>query len=136
MRWYDTETGRWLSKDPIGIFGGVNLYDFCGNAPVLHVDPRGEFWPAAIVVAGVGVVFYVLFKHAYNMKKKMDSADVNDLQDVVSKAIDCAEDTMTSVSPVFGPPMPDVVMPLTDVATGAIMKPVWHEVFDKVRPCK
>jgi RHS repeat-associated protein len=40
-RWYDPITGRWLSKDPIGISGGLNLYAFCGNNPVNFVDPMG-----------------------------------------------------------------------------------------------
>lgn len=40
-RWYSPETGRWLSKDPIGISGGLNLYAFCGNNPVNFVDPFG-----------------------------------------------------------------------------------------------
>jgi RHS repeat-associated protein len=40
-RWYSPETGRWLSKDPIGISGGWNLYVFCGNNPVNFVDPYG-----------------------------------------------------------------------------------------------
>ena len=33
MRWYDSETGRWLSKDPISLNGGINLYAFCGDSP-------------------------------------------------------------------------------------------------------
>ena len=40
-RWYDSETGRWLSKDPIGISGGLNLYAFCSNNPVNFIDPSG-----------------------------------------------------------------------------------------------
>ncbi|MBW2690920.1 MAG: RHS repeat-associated core domain-containing protein, partial [Deltaproteobacteria bacterium] len=40
-RWYDPETGRWLSKDPVGISGGLNLYAFCENNPVHFVDPDG-----------------------------------------------------------------------------------------------
>ena len=42
MRWYDAETGRWLSKDPIRLSGGLNLYaGFRGN-PLLFVDCFGE----------------------------------------------------------------------------------------------
>ncbi len=40
-RWYDPLTGRWLSPDPIGISGGLNLYVFCGNDPVNNRDPWG-----------------------------------------------------------------------------------------------
>ena len=40
-RWYEPETGRWLSPDPIGISGGLNLYAFCGNDPVNQIDPMG-----------------------------------------------------------------------------------------------
>ena len=42
MRWYDAETGRWLSKDPIGLSGGLNLYAFCGNSPSIMSDPLGQ----------------------------------------------------------------------------------------------
>ena len=42
MRWYDPETGRWLSKDPIGLSGGLNLYAFCGNTLLNSVDFYGE----------------------------------------------------------------------------------------------
>jgi len=40
-RWYSPETGRWLSKDPIGIAGGLNLHVFCENNSVNFVDPWG-----------------------------------------------------------------------------------------------
>ena len=41
MRWYDAETGRWLSKDPIGLNGGLNLYAFCADDPANKKDPLG-----------------------------------------------------------------------------------------------
>ncbi len=31
---YDPNMGRWLSRDPIGEEGGVNLYGFVGNRPI------------------------------------------------------------------------------------------------------
>ncbi len=40
-RWYAPELGRWLSPDPIGIEGGLNLYEFCHNDPVNFRDPSG-----------------------------------------------------------------------------------------------
>jgi len=43
-RYYNPITGTWLSKDPIGISGGFNLYAFCENNPVNFVDPMGLRW--------------------------------------------------------------------------------------------
>ena len=40
-RWYDPQTGRFLSQDPIGLAGGVNLYAYAGNNPVSFSDPFG-----------------------------------------------------------------------------------------------
>jgi RHS repeat-associated protein len=40
-RWYNPDWGRWLSKDPIGLEGGLNLYVFCANDPVNRTDPAG-----------------------------------------------------------------------------------------------
>ena len=40
-RWYMPEIGRWISKDPIGISGGLNLYIFCENNPISFIDPLG-----------------------------------------------------------------------------------------------
>jgi RHS repeat-associated protein len=40
-RWYDPQTGRFLSQDPIGLAGGVNLYAYAGNNPVAYTDPFG-----------------------------------------------------------------------------------------------
>ena len=40
-RWYDANQGRWLTRDPIGYSGGLNLYEYCGNNPVMGIDPSG-----------------------------------------------------------------------------------------------
>lgn len=38
---YDPTIGRWLSRDPIGEEGGVNLYRYVSNNPVKFIDPFG-----------------------------------------------------------------------------------------------
>jgi hypothetical protein len=38
---YNTSTGRWLSRDPIGERGGANLYTFVWNSPGNRIDYFG-----------------------------------------------------------------------------------------------
>jgi hypothetical protein len=40
-RFYDPNTGRWPSRDPIGEQGGVNLYGFVGNDGINRLDLWG-----------------------------------------------------------------------------------------------
>jgi RHS repeat-associated protein len=40
-RYYDPRAKRFLSEDPIGLEGGVNLYTYVGNDPVSLDDPYG-----------------------------------------------------------------------------------------------
>ncbi|WP_308025175.1 RHS repeat domain-containing protein, partial [Neisseria oralis] len=40
MRYYEAETGRFINQDPIGLWGGENLYAFAPNAQA-WVDPLG-----------------------------------------------------------------------------------------------
>ncbi|WP_224101122.1 RHS repeat-associated core domain-containing protein [Paraburkholderia caribensis] len=39
-RYYDPHAGRFISKDPIGLSGGINLYQYAPN-PVQWIDPLG-----------------------------------------------------------------------------------------------
>ena len=73
MRYYEPETGRYLTRDPIGYLGGANVYVCVFNNPVNHIDPLGLAEPATLtsalvfagaaptapVVAGVAVVVSV-----------------------------------------------------------------------------
>ena len=40
-RYYDPETGRWPSRDPIQERGGVNLYGYVGNDGIGRIDVLG-----------------------------------------------------------------------------------------------
>ncbi|MGE0481254.1 MAG: RHS repeat-associated core domain-containing protein [Phycisphaerae bacterium] len=43
-RWYQPDIGRFVQRDPIGIAGGLNCYDYCGSQPVGRADPSGLQW--------------------------------------------------------------------------------------------
>lgn len=42
-RFYSASLGRWITRDPMGERGGMNLYGFVGGNPVNHIDPFGLF---------------------------------------------------------------------------------------------
>ena len=52
-RYYNPQTGRFLSEDPIHFDGGdLNLFRYIGNNPVNERDPEGEFGaPTAVFCA-------------------------------------------------------------------------------------
>ena len=41
-RFYHPDLCRWLNRDPIGEDGGVNIYGFCKNVPLMYYDIKGE----------------------------------------------------------------------------------------------
>ncbi len=60
-RWYDPETGTWLSPDPLGYRDSSNLYAFAGGDPVNGRDPRGaqtaEDDPRDVADSGVDMYY-------------------------------------------------------------------------------
>ena len=43
QRYYEPHLGRFVTRDPLGYEGGINLYAYCGNNPVMNIDPSGLF---------------------------------------------------------------------------------------------
>ena len=58
-RYYDPQTGRFLNADGLEYLdpetlGGLNLYAYCGNNPVMGIDPSGNFiLSTAVIVAAL-----------------------------------------------------------------------------------
>ena len=53
-RYYDPSVGRFISADVLLSTGqgviGHNSYAYCGNNPIIRVDPSGYFWLTALLV--------------------------------------------------------------------------------------
>ena len=43
QRFYDPSVSRFLTRDPFGYPGGMNLYRYADNNPVMNLDPSGMF---------------------------------------------------------------------------------------------
>lgn len=53
-RYYDPLAGRWLTEDPIGYDGGINLYQYCKNSPVSNRDSSGLYFGVDDLVFSIG----------------------------------------------------------------------------------
>jgi len=58
-RFYNTQTGRFISEDPIGFAGGPNLYSYARNNPIAFIDPTGRQFEFAVLEAAI-VAAYLL----------------------------------------------------------------------------
>jgi RHS repeat-associated protein len=57
-RYYDPVLKRFVSEDPIGIAGGLNLYGYVGGDPLSFVDPlgnRAELISIVIIAASIAI---------------------------------------------------------------------------------
>lgn len=54
FRYYNPQTGRYITPDPIGLEGGINLFVYVANNPINFVDSNGLlafFWHFYITLA-------------------------------------------------------------------------------------
>jgi RHS repeat-associated protein len=62
-RYYDSRIGRWMSVDPLAAIDPiVSPFVYCGNNPVIHVDPDGRIFDTRLDIAFVAYDVYDIAK--------------------------------------------------------------------------
>ena len=108
-RYYDPATGRFISPDSIeyldpAVIHGLNLYVYCGNNPVMNVDPDGTWsWAkvfktmavVAICAVAVAAVALVTAATCGSATAVLVGAGIGAFSSIVSSAITQAATTGT-----------------------------------------
>jgi len=55
-RYYSPNQQRFISEDPIGLRGGINVYGYVGGNPVMYTDPQGQIAWGTIIGCGIAAV--------------------------------------------------------------------------------
>ena len=85
FRDYDPAVGRYVESDPIGLEGGLNLYDYAGLNPILRSDATGEYWK--VIVEGCKIIWRWISKP--KIKKKPDLPDPKRLEQCQTAFLAC-----------------------------------------------
>ena len=106
-RYYDPDTGRYLRTDPLGIEGGLNLYVYTLNNPLMFTDPDG-------------MVARTVVDSGHNLNDQFNKQIVFPALDILSlpdKAIDWATKTTSDERMAWAASSP---FPADDVILGSI----------------
>jgi RHS repeat-associated protein len=57
FRYYNPQTGRYITPDPIGLEGGINLFAYVEGNPVNQIDPEGLSFRGALRGAAKGALY-------------------------------------------------------------------------------
>ena len=64
--------GRWLTRDPIGYQGGINLYGYVDSSPVGNVDPSGAVCWSCV---GIGLSWLALGGSLFTVEASCPAAE-------------------------------------------------------------
>lgn len=75
-RWVDPLQGRFMSEDPIGFDGGINLYQYVFNNPVMRKDPNGlNPLPFLIFIAGAAALIFLVHAIVFAIGARADEVN-------------------------------------------------------------
>lgn len=60
-RHYSPTTGRWMTRDPSEEAGGLNLYQFANDNPLIYADPDGKNPIVVGLALGVGIGLTIVY---------------------------------------------------------------------------
>jgi len=104
-RYYDPESGRYISQDPIGLIGGINCYAYCPN-PVEWIDPWGlaSLFDVGTygnlnggIHVGDGLQAHEMLRHEFMVQQEL-ATKANRLVDNPSIALDLDHHTRGSMT--------------------------------------
>ncbi|MFN4874211.1 MAG: RHS repeat-associated core domain-containing protein [Akkermansiaceae bacterium] len=142
-RFYDPETGRWPSRDPIEEEGGINLYGFVGNDGVNKIDMLGKaqlppglgkFW---FLQGGIGVIagladFYFVEKACDRLRDRMEKEPDARCGDGTTLSVSLMHDRFTGLA--LGPVMNAIndqhVIKVTTFWLDECCKCVWESKWE------
>jgi len=99
QRYYDPAMGRFITRDPIGWAGGLNLYGYVGNDPVNAVDPLGLYsWK--MFKRNITTIWHNAFEAGMGLKPIPEAAwDV--LVDISAPTMDPSVKTFADADPYY-----------------------------------
>jgi len=94
-RYYESDSGRFITKDPIGISAGLNGYVYCGNNPINSTDPLG-LWTADI--------HYGSADYGGTLQWAQDTGFTENQAEMIAQANRAVDSGITAPWPIIGDP--------------------------------